>query len=157
MTLHRGWLALSLLLVVVLACNLGKKTSNSNSNSNNSNSSTSKSSESGPISEVHMAKDDGTGNPGDETDVFSSGDRTVHCVVKLGDAKSGTKMNFAWYVVDAEGAKNEKIKEVDYTTKALENVVHAHLSLPQDWPAGKYKVQVSVNGNLEKTVDFTVQ
>src|SRR6187549_8517 len=94
---HPAWLAAGLVLFVVLACNLGKKAnvnSNSNSNSNNSNSSSSADTNTGSgeyIKEIHMAKDNGSGSPGDETDSFSTSDRTVHCVVKLKEAKSGTQ------------------------------------------------------------------
>jgi uncharacterized protein YfaS (alpha-2-macroglobulin family) len=103
-----------------------------------------------------MAKDD-NGDPADDAVVvFAPGDHTIHVVTRLKDSKSGTQMKFAWWVVNAEGAQNEKIKEIDYSTKALENVVHAHLTLPKDWPRGKYKVDVYVNGNLDKTVPYAV-
>lgn len=104
-----------------------------------------------------MAKDDGNGDPGEKTDTFEPGDRTVHCVATLKEAKSGTDMKFSWWIVDAEGTQDKKIKDIDYTTKALENVIHGHLSLPRDWPKGKYKVEVYVNGNLDKTVSYTVE
>lgn len=157
---HPAWLAVGLLVFVVLACNLGKNT-NTNSNSNaNSNSNSSPDTDLGSgaaIKEIHMAKDDGNGAPGDKTDLFEPGDRTVHCVATLRESKSGTAMKFSWWIVDADGSKNQKIKEIDYKTRALENVVHGHLTLPQDWPAGKYKVQVYVNGDLDKTAFYSVQ
>ena len=159
---HPAWLAAGLILFVVLACNLGKKSSNTNLSTNrdsNSNNSSSESSDTGSgafIKEIHMAKDK-NGAPGDETDSFSPDDHTVHCVVKLKEAKSGTQMKFSWWIVEAEGAKNQKIKDIDYTTRPLENIVHGHLSLPQDWPQGKYKVQVYVNGDLDKTVTYNIE
>lgn len=157
---HPAWLAAGLLVFVVLACNLGKKAANdSNSNSNsNSNASTEADRGSGAaIKEIHMAKDDGNGAPGDETDSFDPGDRTVHCVATLKDAESGTKMKFVWWIVDADGSQNQKVKEIDYKTGALENVVHGHLTLQQDWPKGKYKVEVYVNGDLDQTVFYSVK
>ena len=157
---HSASLAVGLMLVVVLACSLGKKSTNLSTNqsagSDNSNSNSSATA-SGAISDVHMAKDDGKGDPGEESDVFDGKDRTIHCVVKLDDSKSGTKMKFSWWVVEANDTKNEKIRDIDYTTRALENVVHAHLTAPRDWPPGKYKVEVYVNDNLEKTVGYTVE
>ena len=157
---HPAWLAVGLLVFVVLACNLSKNT-NTNSNSNaNSNSTSSTDTDLGSgtaIKEIHMAKDDGNGQPGDETDSFAPGDRTVHCVATLRESKAGTAMKFSWWIVDADGSKNQKIKEIDYKTRALENVVHGHLTLPQDWPAGKYKVQIYVNGDLDKTVFYSVR
>jgi len=149
---HSTWVAAGLLFFAVLACNLGKKT---NSNSNNANTDTELGSGTA-IKDMYMAKDDG-GQPGEHTSTFAPGDRTIHCVATLKEAKSGTEMKFSWWIVDADGTQDKKIKDIDYTTKALENVIHGHLTLPQDWPKGKYKVQVYVNGNLDKTVPYTVQ
>ena len=145
------WLAAGLLLFAVLACNLGNK----NNNSNNAN--TENVASGSDIKEIYTAKDDGSGQPGDHTNTFAPGDRTIHCVATLKEAKAGTEMKFSWWIVDADGTQNKKVKDIDYTTKALENVIHGHLSLPQDWPKGKYKVEVYVNGNLDKTVNYTVQ
>lgn len=154
---NSAWLAAGLLLFVVLACSLGKKTTNVSTNSATESSAASDPTSTGAIEELHMAKDNGNGDPGDETSAFSPGDRTIHCVAKLAAAKAGTKMKFSWFIVDAGGSKNEKIREIDYTTRALENIVHGHLTLPQNWPSGKYKVEVSVNGNLEKTAQYSVK
>jgi hypothetical protein len=145
------WLAAGLLLFAVLACSLGNK----NNNSNNANSDNVVSGS--DIKEIYTAKDDGSGQPGEHTNTFAPNDRTIHCVATLSEAKAGTEMKFSWWIVDADGTQNKKIKDIDYTTKTLENVIHGHLSLPQDWPKGKYKVEVYVNGNLDKTVNYTVQ
>lgn len=160
---HPAWLAVGLLLFVVLACNLGTKNTNNNNANGNANTSATADSgggDTGPgiaIKEIHMAKDDGNGDPGDKTSTFEPGDRTLHCVATLKEAKSGTQMKFAWWIVDADGSQNQKIKEINYRTRTLENVVHGHLTLPQDWPSGKYKVEVYINGDLDKTVYYTVQ
>ena len=152
---HSSWLALGLILFVVLACNLGKRSTNVSTDRSATEDSAPTST--GALEELHLAKDDGKGNPGDETSVFSPGDRSIHCVAKLADAKAGTKVKFSWFVMNADGAKHEKIKDIDYTTRALENIVHGNLSLPQDWPSGKYRVEVFVNGNLEKTALYSVR
>jgi hypothetical protein len=137
MKLHPGWLAVGLLIFAVMACS----TSNTSS---------------GPISEGHMAKDN-NGEPGDETNTFAPGDRTVHCMVKLKEAKEGTRLKFAWMIVDAGDSKNEKIKDIEYTTGPKENIVHGHLTAPRDWPTGKYKCEVYVNDKSEKTIDYYVK
>ena len=147
-----AWLAAGLLVFVVLACNLSKN-SNSNSNSNSSGDLGSGKA----IKEAHMAKDDGNGAPGEETNSFAPGDRTIHSVATLSNAKSGTKMKFSWLIVDADSTKNKAIKDIDYTTGALENVIHGHLTLPQDWPVGKYKVEIYVNGDLDRTLFYSVK
>ncbi len=137
MKLHSGWLAVGLLIFAVMACS----TSNTSS---------------GPISEGHMAKDN-NGEPSDQTNTFAPGDRTVHCLVTLNEAKEGTRIKFAWTIVDAGDSKNEKLKDIDYTTGPKENIVHGHLTAPRDWPTGKYKCEVYVNDKSEKTIDYYVK
>jgi hypothetical protein len=142
MKIHLGWLAAGLLVFAVMACHFS---TNSNSSSSN-----------GPISEGHMAKDH-NGEPGDETNTFNPSDRTVHCLVTLKEANEGTRMKFSWWIVDADGKKNEKLKDIEYTTGPKENIVHGHLTSPRDWPAGKYKCEVDVNDHTEKTIDFWIK
>jgi hypothetical protein len=154
---HPAWLATGLLLFIVLACNLSK---NKNANNSNSNANSSAESDSGPgvfIREIHMAKDDGHGAPGEKANSFAPDDRTIHCVTTLREPKAGTQMMFSWWIVDADGTTNQKFKDINYTTGKLENVVHGHLTAPKDWPTGKFKVQVYVNGDLDKTVNYTVE
>ena len=153
---YSTWLAVGLLLFVVPACTLGKKSTNVSSNRATGDRVPGAATSSGALSELHMAKDDGKAGPGDETNAFSPGDRTIHCVATLANPKAGTKVKFSWFIVDADGSKNEKIRDIDYTTGALESIVHSHLTLPQDWPSGKYRVDVFVNDNLERTVQFSV-
>ena len=137
MRIHSGWLAIGLLIFAVMACSTSKTSS-------------------GPISEGHMAKDK-NGEPGDETNTFAPGDHTVHCVVTLSEAKEGTRMKFSWVLVDSGDVKNDKIKDIEYTTGAKENIVHGHLTAPRDWPTGKYKCEVFVNDKSEKTIDYYVK
>ena len=59
---HPAWLAAGLLVFVVLACNLSKNTNSGGGTA---------------IKEIHMAKDDGSGAPGAQTDSFEVGDHTA--------------------------------------------------------------------------------
>ena len=59
--------------------------------------------------------------------------------------------------MDVAGLKNEEIKTIDYTTKSFENKVHGHLTRPDDWPKGSYRVEAYINGALDKTIDYTVE
>jgi hypothetical protein len=156
-----AWLGAGLFVFVVLACNLSRNANTNNSSNSNSNSGaqpTNADLGSGiAIKEVHMAKDDGNGSPSEASDTFDPGDRTVHCVTTLNTPKSGTQMRFAWWIVSAGSSQNEKIKDMEYKTKARDKIVHGHLTVPRDWPVGKYKVQVYVNGDLDRTVFFSVR
>ena len=57
-----------------------------------------------------MAKDNGRGDPGDETNTFHPDDHKIHCPVTLKDPKEGIKVTFIWWIVDAGGTKDEKLK-----------------------------------------------
>src|SRR6266436_8905831 len=141
---HPAWLATVLLLFAVFAC----KNSGSDSRPTDGNHKT---------TEIHMAKDDGNEMPGEAATTFSVKDRTIRWVSTLIEAKEGTKVSFGWSVVEVKGSPAQKIKDLDYTTKAKENFVHSHLTAPQDWPVGKYKCEVSIDGILDRTVDFTIE
>jgi hypothetical protein len=136
MKTHSAWLAAGLLALAVVACNYSASVGNKST-------------------EVHMAKDDGSGGLGAETKMFSPTDHAIHCVAKLGDAKDGTKITFTWWSVDADG-KTERIYNLDYVTKGAENIVHGDLSVTKDWPKGKYKCVANIGGT-EKTVEYTVE
>lgn len=148
---HSAWLALGLLLFVVVACSFSAGTNRNSTNSNRNDDSGS-----GAIRDAFMARDD-NGQPGAQAETFDDQDRTIHCRITLKDPKDGTRLRFAWWVVDAGGLRNEKLKEIDYTTKGAENIVHANLTRRDKWPEGKYKVEVFVDNNLEETVEFSVR
>ena len=79
-----------------------------------------------------MAKDDGNGAPGDRTNSFDQGDRTIHCVATLKQAKSGTQMRFSWWIVDAEGTTNQK----DQRHQLPDESTRKHRSWPSEFAAG---------------------
>jgi hypothetical protein len=161
---HSTYFAAGLLLFAVLACNLGKNSNNSNNSNKNSNINTNKATPQPTrradadvyVDKIYMAEDN-NGKAGDETSSYAPGDRTVHCIIDLNKAKKGTEVRFIWKAVDVAGSQNEEIKTIDYTTNSFENKVHGHLTLPRDWPTGKYRVEVYINGSLDKTIDYTVQ
>jgi len=159
---HSGWLAAGLLLFAVLACNLSKNSNNGNNSNSNTNKNSNATTNTRPanaevyVEEISMSKDN-NGEPGDPTTSYEPGDRTVHCVAHLNKAKAGTEVKFVWKAVDVSGVKTGEITTVDYTTKSFENKVHAHLTKPADWPSGSYKVEVYINGALDKTVSYTVE
>lgn len=161
MRIHSGWLATALLIFVVLGCNLSKNSNNSNNANKTSNENkatpqpTRRANADVFVEKIYMAKDD-DGKPGVETASFAASDRTVHCVIELNKAKKGTKVRFIWKAVDVQGSRNEEIKTIDYTTNSFENKVRGHLTLPKDWPTGKYRVEVYINDGLDKTIDYTI-
>ena len=149
MKLNSSWLATGMLLFAIFACHT----------SNNSNAPTVNRPANAEIyiDQIHMAKDD-NGKPGESTTSFEPSDRVVHCVINLNKAKAGTSVRFVWIAQDVTGfSKNDQIKSIDYTTQPDENLVHGHLTLPKDWPKGDYRVDVYINGALDKTINYSVE
>jgi hypothetical protein len=147
---YSAWLAFGLLLFVVLACNLSK-----NKNSNvNINSGTNRPAKAEVYTdEVYAAKSE----DGAATSTFSPSDRTVHVIAKLNKSKSGTDMKFVWIAADVEGQTDKELRTMEYTTKPIENKISAYLRWPQNWPRGRYKVEIHINGALDRTIYYEVQ
>lgn len=151
---HPAWLAAGLLLFVVLACNLSKnKNGNGNGNSNTNSGSNRPADAEIFTNEVYMAKS----SSGPATSTFAPSDRTVYVVLNLNKAKSGTDVKVVWIAENAEGAINKQLKTVEYTTKAFEQKIPGYLTWSQDWPKGRYKVEVYINGHLDRTVYYDVE
>lgn len=114
---------------------------------------------SGIITEVVMAREtDGIElNPVDPTTVFDP-DSTIHAVAKIEDAPSGTEFTAAFYVVDVGGAAepNQLISSYDLTADGTRNLDFT-LSPTTSWPPGTYRVEISVNGELDQVVEYTVE
>lgn len=142
---HSTLLATGILILAVLACKTSGSIGTTPDTGNHK------------TTEIHLAKDDGSNMPGKETTGFSVSDRTIHCVSTLKEAKEGTKISFGWSAVDVKGMSAQKIKDLDYTTKADENIVHSHLIAPNDWPTGKYKCEISVDGSIDRSVEFNIE
>jgi hypothetical protein len=125
-------LAIALVMLTILACGFNVSTAN--------------------IKDANMARDyDGT----QLTTVFAP-DETFYCVVTLANAPDDTTVKAAWTAVEAEGVEpNFFIDEAELTSGS--NTLHFKLSNDNLWPGGKYKVDLYLNGKLERTLEFEVQ
>ena len=85
--------------------------------------------------------------PVDPTRVFAPQDKTIHAVVAIQDAPADTKFSAAWYAVDVgqAAAPNTLIDKTDITTDGSRNIDFT-LTSQNVWPAGTYRVEISVNG-----------
>jgi hypothetical protein len=125
-------LAIALVMLTILACGFNVSTAN--------------------IKEANTARDyDGT----QLTTVFAP-DETFYCVATLANAPDDTTVKAAWTAVEAEGVEpNFFIDEAELTGGS--NTLHFELSNDNLWPEGKYKVDLYLNGELERTLEFEVQ
>jgi hypothetical protein len=98
------------------------------------------------------------------TTVFEATDK-IHCVVRLGNAPSSTKIRAQWFAVNAQGQKpNEKLDETTMDEIGSNNIIDFYYTPPADGlPPGEYKVDIYLNpkdageNKPEKTVNFTVK
>ena len=109
------------------------------------------------IEEIYLAKDDGSGKAGDPVSSFVTTDIPIYCVVKLASTKPATvKMNFV--AVDVAGVKPEsKVVSVSYATKDGQNRVNFTGRPGDKWSAGKYRVEILIDGKLARDVDFEIR
>ena len=91
-------------------------------------------------------------------------DDTFAVLVFLSEPKTGTKVKAVWTVVDAGGMEDKQllVKKIELTPEAVEGVKEANrinfsLSHDDPYPAGDYKVDIYLNGELAKTVEFTIK
>lgn len=144
----------ALIILAIFAC----KTSNKNTNVNiNANSGSARPANADVyVDSVHMAKDVND-EPGESATTFSASEHKVHVVITLNKAKAGTDVRAVWIAADVAGEKNRKLKQLDYTTNASETTISGYLRWPTDWPRGEYKVEIYINGALDKTINYTIE
>lgn len=109
------------------------------------------------IAEVYFAKDDGTGNAGEEATSFVTTDVPIYCVVQLDSALPTTvKMNLV--AVAVPGVKAEtKVVSTTYTTKDNQNRVNFSGRPAGQWVAGRYRVDIYVGSAAVVSREFAVQ
>ncbi len=89
------------------------------------------------------------------TTVFSAND-TFNLFLELKNAPDDTALKVSWIAVNAEGQDpNSVIYETDYTSS--DDTIRFYLSNDAAWPAGSYKVDVYLNGTLDRSLTFEVQ
>lgn len=114
---------------------------------------------SGYVEKITIARDvEGEGkNPVGPTKVYGTKD-VFHAVVAIADAPADTVFKAVWYATDIgdSASCNTHIDETDLTTDGTRNL-DFNLTPSEDWPAGSYRVEIFVNGTLEKIVRFAVK
>lgn len=107
--------------------------------------------------EIYLAKDDGTGQAGEEATSFVTTDVPIYCVVQLGSAQPTTvKMNLV--AVAVRGVKAEtKVVSTTYTTKDNQDRVNFSGRPVGPWVAGRYRVDIFVANSPVASREFAVQ
>lgn len=122
---------LALLMLVLLACNFSASTAN--------------------IKDAYTARSDGSEMK--QTTSFSQ-DEVIYCIVNVANAPDDTKVKAIWYAVNAEGVDaNFVINETEFTGGGE---ITFNISNDQLWPAGSYKVELYLDGKMDRSLDFNV-
>lgn len=108
------------------------------------------------VTDAELARDDGAGRAGQRVTGFRSKDNPLHCVASLNKPRAGVRVRFVWVAVDAGGERERVLADAEYVTRAGESRADGVASLPREWPRGRYRVQVMLNGRVVKTLDFNV-
>jgi hypothetical protein len=91
-------------------------------------------------------------------------DDTFAVLVFLNEPVIGTQLKAIWTIVDAGAMENKKIleKNVEITPEAIKGVeepnrINFSLSHKDPFPTGDYKIEIYLNDELAKTVEFKVK
>lgn len=110
------------------------------------------------VDNLFLAKDDGTGKPGDPAEWFYSTDVPIYVVVMFEPAKPAA-ITMRFVSVSVPGLKPEsKILSTNYDLKEGNITVWFNgRPFGSYWIAGKYRVDIFVDGKLNKSQEFEIK
>ena len=88
----------------------------------------------------------------DPVTTFNPNDVIYASVVTSGTSPN-TTLQIRWTYQDGQVVEET---QQTITTTAAEEATEFHISKPDGWPAGKYKAEIFVNGDLVQTKEFEV-
>lgn len=104
------------------------------------------------IPDAYMARDNQGAEP---TTVFAQNE-IFYCIVQLANAPDDTTVKVVWYAVNAQDTEpNLLIDQVEITSS--DGIIPFNLTNNGLWPLGTYKVEIYLNGTLDRTLNFEVQ
>jgi hypothetical protein len=151
-----------ILMLASLACQFGatsKTTPTGGSSSNAGQLKVTVVKSSGVVKQVIMASNTAGDlkDPVGPTDIFGK-TATVHAVVQIDSAPSNTVVGVAWYVVDVGSAApaGQLIDQTSLTTDGTRNLDFT-LKPDPSLPEGTYKVDISINQQIDQTVIWYIK
>ena len=100
----------------------------------------------------------GPGTPTGVTTTFGRNTKMIHCFALLSGLSDTAKVRTVWTVVKAAGVP-ANTKAYEATIGPKKNLVSANFKLSNSnpWPVGSYKVDLYLNGKLDRTLRFNVK
>ena len=93
------------------------------------------------------------------TSTYSSAD-IFYAVADLSNAPKGTALEAKWIAVNVEGYDPNyefQTQPLGITDESFTGTIYFQLSNDNGWPAGDYKVDLYLNGELKQSITFNVQ
>jgi hypothetical protein len=103
--------------------------------------------------------DDGKGGRGARLESFTPANHKQHFGVQVNGFFMGkAEAHWKFIAVDTPVGKNQLITEMKSdVSNTPGDTLTAHVELPQDWPVGKYRAEVSLNGRPLDTINYEVK
>lgn len=109
------------------------------------------------VETVALARDDGSGKPGETTDKFLTTDTPIYCFVQL-DSIKPTTVKLILVAVKVAGLPPEtKSVSVSYTTNGSQNQVNFNAAPEKAWAAGSYRADIYVNNKFAVSRAFEIE
>lgn len=97
-----------------------------------------------------------TDEAGDARNTVFTPEAVFYAQVDLRNAPDDTLLKAVWTAVEVEDTEPDlMIEETEFTTGS--GLIHFELSNLNLWPDGRYKVEIYLNGELAKTLEFEVR
>jgi hypothetical protein len=109
------------------------------------------------ISDATLAHGYADGKAIDPTNTFASTDNPLHYVVTLSNAPDDTNVKAVWTIVDAGDGQIKDQKLDETLLQSAGGMLDFTLKGNQEWPTGKYKVELYLNDKLDRSADFQEQ
>jgi ABC-type glycerol-3-phosphate transport system substrate-binding protein len=93
---------------------------------------------------------------GEAVTSFKPTDRIFYANVELNRIETGLKVKTVWTAVETSQGANVEVAQKEFSS-LVANLIKAQVELPNDWPTGKYKLDIYLNGTLAKSAEFSVQ
>lgn len=88
---------------------------------------------------------------------FAPTDGNFHLRVKLANVEETVILRAVWHVVAVPVSPPMQLGEAEFKVEPPNTKANFIFGIEQTWPQGKYKVELYINNELERTIEFKVQ
>lgn len=111
-----------------------------------------------PKGRIHSAYTTDSKETQNEKSVFSPETPKVYVGYTLADVNPGSKLKVVWTAEKVTGVQeNSVMTSTETTATTMVAGMFSYSKPPKGWPAGVYRIDLFVDGRLDKTLRFTVR